>query len=80
MTPEHRHGTFHLSIISYLVLQLLFLISGINSALALVGDTEGGLGVDGSFRTIGALTHNYENQALFEKELLDLATPHLLGC
>ncbi|MBW2096041.1 MAG: hypothetical protein JRI80_14245 [Deltaproteobacteria bacterium] len=39
-----------------------------NSALALVGDTEGGLGVDGSFRTIGALTHNYENQALFEKD------------
>ncbi|RLB17603.1 MAG: hypothetical protein DRG82_06005 [Deltaproteobacteria bacterium] len=71
MTPEHRHGTFHLSIISHLVLQLLFLLSGINSAMALVGDTEGGLGVDGSFRTIGALTHNYENQALFEKDTND---------
>ena len=52
--------------ILFLLIHGLMLVLGLQSAQALVGDTEGALGLDGSFRIIGALTRNYGDPLLFE--------------
>jgi len=51
-----------------LILLWLFVLWGLESAQALVGDTDGMFGLDGSFRIIGGLSHNYDTPALFEKD------------
>jgi len=57
-----------LHINALIILLWMFVLSGMNSALALVGDTEGNLGLDGSFRIIGGLSHNTNDPVLFEKD------------
>jgi hypothetical protein len=63
----HR-GVTPINSIPLILFLWMFVLSGMNSALALVGDTEGMFGLDGSFRIIGGLSHNTDAPVLFEKD------------
>ncbi len=47
--------------------QGIFILCVFNNALGLLGDTEGLLGVDGSLRITGALSRNYDDPPIFER-------------
>ncbi len=68
MLPKPDNVLLKGAVIVCLALHLLFLMPVANCALALAKDGMEHFRLDGSFRTTSALTQNYGNRILFEKD------------